>query len=228
MCDVFSLDYIETAIGRRSMITGLFEFDVLTPSGPCENIQFRSELPYRLTPRNPANTNPPILLAGNRNPALNFQPPYCIAFTASLPSENLGTLFVATELRFHVPAAVSLRVSASRIEFESGGQSVTFNPPGGAASFVESNGGYVHLQLCVTTSNQAQLYTDCGDQPLTKNFTSSQQLNNTIIIFFQNETTGGNIFSVCNNMFACANNVYNTIKSPVIHRHYLESLYQSV
>ena len=196
-----SSDYIEMAIAKRNTVTRRFVFDILTPSGPCEALPLRGEFPYRLTPRRPFNTNPPILFAGNRTAALNLHPPYCIAFTVSLPTENLGTLFAAGEAPFDGPMVTSLRISSNRVVFESGGQSVIFNTPDGAESFRGSySGGYVHLQLCVATDNQAQLYTNCSNQPLTQSFVSSQRLDNARIVFFQNETTsGGGFFGVCNN-----------------------------
>ena len=177
-------------------MTGLFEFDVLTPSGPCENMPGRYEFPYRLTPRIPSNDNPPILLPASRSAALNLEPPYCIAFTTNLPSRELGTLFAAMDPPFIGPIVTSLRISSNVVKFASGGEEVSFFPPDGAASFVQSAIEYIHLQLCIT-DNQAQLYINCDPQPLTESFSSEQRLENALMTFFQNAPIGGDTFSVC-------------------------------
>ena len=188
----FSTDYIELSIGLRNEATGLHEFDVLTPSGPCENMPGRAEVPYRLTPRIPSNDNPPILL-----PASRMEPPYCIAFTTTLPSRELGTLFAAMDPAFIGPIVTSLRISSNVVKFVSGGEEVSFFPPDGAASFVQSPIEYIHLQLCVT-DNQAELYINCDPQPLMESFSSEQRLDNALMTFFDNDTVnGGDVFSVC-------------------------------
>ena len=208
----FSTDYIELSIGLRNEVTGLHEFDVLTPSGPCENMPGRYELPYRLTPRIPSNDNPPILLPASRSAALNLEPPYCIAFTTTLPSRGLGTLFAAMDPAFIGPIVTSLRIRSNVVKFTSGGQEVSFFPPDGAASFVQSPNEYIHLQLCVT-DNQAQLYINCDPQPLTESFSSEQRLDTALMTFFQNDTlNGGDFFSVC--QLSC-----NTTHFVFLHEH---------
>ena len=155
----------------------------------------RTELPYRLTPRTPSNDNPPILLPGSRNADLNLEPPYCIAFTTTLPTTG-GLLFAAMDPAFVGSIVTTLRISSTSIVLESGGETAIFDPPGGATSFVQTSSEYIHLQICVT-ENVAELYINCSGQPQTRNFVTNQRLDTALITFFQNETSNpGDVFTV--------------------------------
>lgn len=161
------------------------------PSGPCENLPGRSEVPYRLTPR--PNTNPPVSLSEER--FVDFTPPFCIGFTVTLPSSDLEYLFNAMIDPFDASTSVaSLQVSSDSIQFSLGTSEASFGPPNNAVSFAE-DGDYVHLQLCVTETG-ADLYTNCGDAEMSA-FFSEERLTGTIVTFLQNSSLdGGGSFSV--------------------------------
>lgn len=186
-------DFIDI-ISRINQRTGEgFEFGVIGSSGPCENQLGRDETEFQLSPR--PNENPPISIPEER--VLEFAPPFCLAFTVSLPSDEEEYLLHAMDPPFIGETVASLQVSSASIRFMLGSSEVTFGPPNGMVSFVTGDHGFAHLQLCVSDTGLASFYTDCGDVQLEK-FTSDQHIGGSLLTLLQNATVnGGGSFSVC-------------------------------
>lgn len=194
MCHIISFsyfflsDYITNPIARVTESSDL-EFEVQRQDGPCPGEPRRNENAYRRTPGS-LGINTPFL---QLDPTLNFQPPYCLAFTTTLPSTELGTILAVMSPVPDSPSVISLQASSNEIVFQVFGEEARFTPPGGAASFVQA-GDYVHLQICVNTI-QAELYINCESQPLIRPLQApAQELDaNNIIVFFQNTTLFGEV-----------------------------------
>ena len=177
-------DYIDT-ISAVNLITGGRLYDVTDPSGPCENLPGRSEVPYTLISR--PSLNPPISLAEERS--IDLTPPFCIAVTATLPSSDLEYLFNAMADPFSTESVASLEASSDTVRFTLGDSEMSFGPPNSGAAFTTGTGDYVHLQLCLDDSGLT-FYTNCGD-PQPVGFTSDQNIVTSLVTFLQNGTLNG-------------------------------------
>lgn len=161
----------------------------------------RREVPYRLTQR--PSLAPPISLPVNHT--LDFSPPFCLAFTVSVPLTTATPtyLFTAMDPPFDDrPEAVvsSLTLSPTELTFTLGEASVTFGPPGGATSFVTLEREYVHLQICLSDS-EAVFYANC-ERSAAQPFSSTQRIDGALLTFLQNTSlNGGGAFPVC--AFCC-------------------------
>lgn len=126
---------------------------------------------------------------------MNFEPPFCLAFTVTLPTDTPAFLLASMDPGFVGPVDSFLSISSNEITFSSGGQTVTFGPDGGG-SFVSPGSDYVHLQLCVTTNDQAILYVNC-ERLAERVFATSNRISTALLTFFQNSTVdGGGMFTV--------------------------------
>lgn len=163
-------------------------FDVNSAPGPCENQQYLCS--YELTQR--PSPNPPKTFVDG-----DFSPPFCLAFTVTLPTDTPGFLFVAQDLPYYSneqdSIVSSMLISSREIKFILEGKSVTFPPPNGAGSFVTSGSEFVHLQLCVSTEGQARLYTNCDDSSAPQTLVLNQCIRYEKITFFQNPTVDGRV-----------------------------------
>ena len=187
-----STDFIDI-ISRINLRTGEgFEFGVIRPSGPCENQLRRQETNFQLSPR--PNENPPISIPEER--VLDFTPPFCLAFTVTLPSREEEYLLHAMDPPFVGKTVASLQVSSAVIRFVLGSSEATFGPPNDKESFVASDHEFIHLQVCVSDTGQASLHTNCGDVQQVK-FISDQYIGGSLLTLLQNATVnGGGSFSV--------------------------------
>lgn len=152
-------------------------YDVTRQPFPlCFGFPNRSEDTYILIHGN----NPPVANSSKRQ--VNFEAPYCIAFTVSIPNDEPAFIFNIVRL-FQQRSQGSLQISRTSISYKLGDAMFEQSLLG----ISTGHGFFFHLQLCVD-DGAITLYRNCSEVangPLTTRETLG---DDSVITFFQNSS----------------------------------------
>ena len=141
------IDYITSTIALRDT-SNQFINSISTSAGPCEPERVDPAFQLRLSP---TPVQAPVALLEELN--LRFQPPYCLALTATIDNGLLINFF---GFRDQTNSLGSLSILANELTYTISNESASFQIPGSAGAFAT-------VQICII-GTEAIFFVNCEER----------------------------------------------------------------